>query len=126
MEKMCIEWLSHSHRRGHPLRELAESGRFFLFFQGLPKGEFEDLFWTLLFVYMFNCIIAIYTNLTDCLIYSDINNFSFCLTNQARSAFTTYFVVICLITVTAIMWWESHKTDAFIGPRIIFAKEIEW
>ena len=70
---MWIEWLSNS--RGHPLGTLAESGRWFLFFQWLPKGEFEGLYWTLWFVCMFDYIIGIYTVLTDSPIYSDIHNF---------------------------------------------------
>ena len=93
-------WLSDS--RGHPLRTLAELERLFLFSQS--KGKFEDVYGTLLFVYMFDCIIAIYTDLNDSSIYSDIHNFVFWLANQVRSAFTTYSVIIYLITVSDIMW----------------------
>ena len=93
-------WLSDS--RGHPLRTLAELERLLLFSQS--KGKFEDVYGTLLFVYMFDCIIAIYTDLNDSSIYSDIHNFVFWLANQVRSAFTTYSVVIYLITVSDIMW----------------------
>ena len=49
----------------------------FCFFSGCLKVSLQDLYGALVFVYMFDCVIVIYTDLIDSPIYSDIHNFLF-------------------------------------------------